>query len=155
MKLNTKSYWFTLLLLLSAVSAAAQFEVSPDHFDDNPPSSPQVAHSNSATDLKLQDLKMKIAEQKKLLASYQNQLLQKTALTEKARQALLNSGSAAERNDFLRQKGELRELHQSLAGPVREAQLALVRLERQQQALRPLAERRRKGSTTAALSARK
>ena len=123
MKLSTKSYWFTLLLL-SAVPAFAQFEISPDHFDDNPSSSRQVAHSNSATGLKLQDLKMQIGEQKKLLASYQGQLLQKTALMEKAREALRNSGSAAARNDFLRQQKELRELRQSLTGPVHEAKLA-------------------------------
>jgi hypothetical protein len=156
MKLSTKSYWFTLLLLLSAVPAFAQFEISPDHFDDNPSSSPQVAHSNSATDLKLQDLKMQIGEQKKLLASYQDRLLHKSALVAKARQALGNSSSAAVRNDFLRQKTELRELQRSLASPVHNAQLALARLERQQQALRPLADRRQaKANTTTVLSASK
>lgn len=152
MKLNAKSYCFTLLLLMMfAVPAVAQFEVSPDHFDDNPSSSRQADHSNSVTGLKLQ-----IAEQKKLLASYQDRLLQKSALVAKARQALGNSGSAAARNDYFRQKSELRELHQSLAGPVRNAQLALARLERQQQALRPLAgDHHSSGSTTAALSAAK
>jgi hypothetical protein len=156
MKLISKSYWFTLLLLMmSAVPAFAQFEISPDHFDDNSSSSPKAAHSNPATDLKQQNLKMKIGEQKKLLASYQGQLLQKTALMEKARQALRNSGSAAARNDFLRQQKELRELRQSLTGPVHEAKLALARLERQQQTLHPVAERRRKRSTTAILSASK
>ena len=151
MKLISKSYWFTLLLLMmSAVPAFAQFEISPDHFDDNPSSSQQADHSNSVAALRLQ-----IAEQKKLLASYQGQLLQKTALMEKSREALRNSGNAAARNDFLRQQRELRELRQSLAGPVREAKLALARLERQQQTLHPVAERRRKGSTTAILSASK
>jgi len=151
MKLISKSYWFTLLLLMmSAVPAFAQFEISPDHFDDNPSSSPKAAHSNPVAALRLQ-----IAEQKKLLASYQGQLLQKTALMEKSRQSLRNSGNAAARNDFLRQQRELRELRQSLAGPVREAKLALARLERQQQTLHPVAERRRKGSTTAILSASK
>jgi hypothetical protein len=152
MKLNAKSYWFTLLLLMMfAVPAVAQFEVSPDHFDDNPSSSRQGDHSNSVTSLKLQ-----IAEQKKLLASYQDRLLQKPALVTKARQAFGNSGSVTARNDFLRQKSELRELRQSLADPVRDAQLALARLERQQQALRPSARgRHAKGSTTAVLSASK
>ncbi|HEY1525553.1 MAG TPA: hypothetical protein VGH51_04880 [Candidatus Angelobacter sp.] len=152
MKLNARSYWFTLLLLMMfAVPAVAQFEVSPDHFDDNPSSSPQADHSNSVTSLRLQ-----IAEQKKLLASYQDRLLQKSALVAKARQALGNSGSAAARNDYFRQKSELRELHQSLAGPVRNAQLALARLERQQQASRPLAGgRHASGSITAALSTAK
>lgn len=150
--MNVRSYWFTLLLLMmSAVPACAQFEVSPDHFDDNPSSSRQSDHSNSVTSLKLQ-----IAEQKKLLASYQDRLLQKSALVMKARQALENSGSATARNDFLRQKSELRELRQSLGGPVRDAQLALARLERQQQALRPSARvRHARGSTTAVLSASK
>jgi hypothetical protein len=152
MKLNAKSYCFTLLLLMMfAVPAVAQFEVSPDHFDDNPSSSRQADLSNSVTGLKLQ-----IAEQKKLLAGYQDRLLQKSALVAKARQALGNSGSAAARNDYFRQKSELRELRQSLAGPVRNAQLALARLERQQQALRPLAGgRHASGSTTVALSAAK
>jgi phage shock protein A len=151
MKLISKSYWFTLLLLMmSAVPAFAQFEISPDHFDDNPSSSQQADHSNSVAALILQ-----IAEQKKLLASYQDQLLQKTALMEKARQALRNSGNAAARNDVLRQQRELRELRQSLTGPVHEAKLALARLERQQQTLHPVAERRRKRSTTAILSASK
>ena len=147
MKLNARYYWFTLLLMMFAVPAVAQFEVSPDHFDDNPSSSRQADHSNSVTGLRLQ-----IAEQKKLLAGYQDRLLQKSALVAKARQSLGNLDSAAARNDYLRQKGELRELHQSLAGPVRNAQLALARLERQQQTLRPLAG---SGSTTAALSAAK
>jgi hypothetical protein len=152
MKLNARSYWFTLLLLMiSAVPACAQFEVSPDHFDDNPSSSRQGNHSNSVTSLKGQ-----IAEQKKLLASYQDRLLQKSALVTKARQALENSGNATARNDFLRQKSELRELRQSLAGPVRDAQLALARLERQQEGLRPSARvRQARGSTTAVLSASK
>lgn len=152
MKLNARSYWFTLLLLMMfAVPAVAQFEVSPDHFDDNPSSSRQADHSNSVTGLRLQ-----IAEQKKLLDGYQDQLLQKSALVAKARQALGNSGSAAARNDYFRQKSELRELRQSLAGPVRNAQLALARLERQRQGLRPLADGHHvSGSTTVALSAAK
>jgi hypothetical protein len=76
MKLNARSCWLALLLLMmSAGPAVAQFEVSPDHVDDNPSSSRQVARSNSMTDLKLQG-----AEQKKLLASYQDRLRQKSAL---------------------------------------------------------------------------
>lgn len=152
MKLKAKSYCFTLLLVvLSAVPAAAQFEVSPDHFDDNPSSSRQSAHSNPVTSLKLQ-----IGEQKRLLASYQDRILQKSALVTKARQALEDSGSATARSDFLQQRSELRALRQSLAGPVRDAQLALARLERQQQALRPSARvRHARGSPTAVLSALK
>ena len=80
--------WFTLLLLMMlAVPAFAQFEVSPDHFDNNPSSTQQANHSNSVTSLRLQ-----IAEQKKLLDGYQEQLLQKSALVTKARQAIGNSG---------------------------------------------------------------
>jgi hypothetical protein len=152
MKLNARYYWFTLLLLMMlAVPAFAQFEVSPDHFDDNPSSTQQAKHSNSVTSLKLQ-----IVEQKKLLAGYQDQLLQKSALVAKAKQAIGNSGSAAARNDYFRQKSELRELRESLTGPVHNAQLALARLERQQQALHPLAGvHHPSGSTTAALSAAK
>ncbi len=155
MKLNVKSYCFTLLLLvLSAVPATAQFEVSPDHFDDNPSSSRQSTRSNAVTGLKLQDLKMQIGEQKKLLTSYQDRLLQKSALVTKARQALENSGSAAARKDFLKQKSELRELRQSLADPVRNAQLALTQLERQQQALHSSARAgHARASTTAVLAA--
>jgi hypothetical protein len=152
MKLKARSYWFPLLLLIMfAVPALAQFEVSPDHFDDNSSSARQANHSNSVTSLRL-----RIAEQKKLLAGYQDQLQQKSALVARARQALGNSGSAATRNDYFRQKSELRELRESLAGPVRNAQLALAGLERQRQALRsstggPHAS----GSTTAALAAPK
>ena len=76
MKLNARSYWLALLLLMmSAGPAVAQFEVSSDHVDDNPSSSRQVARSNSMTDIKLQ-----VAEQKKLLASYQDRLRQKSTL---------------------------------------------------------------------------
>ncbi|HEY2915486.1 MAG TPA: hypothetical protein VGK21_19120 [Candidatus Angelobacter sp.] len=155
MKLKARSYWFALLLLVMfSVPAVAQFEVSPDHFEDSSSSTRQVAHSNSAANLKLQDLKMQIGEQKKLLASFQDKLLQKSSLVAKARQALEDSGSAAARNDFLRQKKELRELRESLAGPVRDAQLHLARLERQQQALRPSARvPHAKGSPTTVLSA--
>jgi hypothetical protein len=152
MKLNARYYCLAVLLLMMfAVPAFAQFEVSPDHFDDNPSSSPQADHSKSVTSLRL-----KIAEQKKLLAGYQGQLLQKSALVAKARQALGNSSSAAARNDYFRQKSELRELRQSLGGPVRNAQLALVRLERQQRALHaPASVRHASGTTTTALSTRK
>ncbi len=157
MKLKVRPYWFTLLLLtMSAVPAAAQFEVSPDHFDDNSANNRQVTHSNSAANLKLQDLKMQIGEQKKLLASFQDRILQKSALVAKARQALGNSGSDSARNDYFRQKSELRELRESLAVPVHNAQRALARLERQQQALRPSARTRdTRSSTTAVLSASK
>src|SRR6185437_9583062 len=121
MKLKARTYWFALLLLvIFAVPAFAQFEVNPDHFDDNPPSSQQVARSNSAADLKLQ-----IAEQKKLLANFQDRFLEKSALVAKARQTLEDSGSVTARNDFLTQKRELRELRQSLAVPVHNAQLVL------------------------------
>ena len=161
MKLKARSYWFALLLLvMSAVPAGAQFEVNPDHFDDSSSSSRKVTHSNSAADLKLQDLKMQdlklqIREQKKLLVSYQGQLLEKSALVAKARQALGDSGSAAARNDLLRQKSELRELRESLANPIRDAQLALARLERQQQALRAARTRDTRSSSAAVLSASK
>ena len=65
MKLNARSCWLALLLLMmSAVPAVAQLEANPDHFNDNPSNSRQVARFNSMTDLKLQ-----IAKQKKLLAS--------------------------------------------------------------------------------------
>lgn len=139
--------WFLMLFLaVAVVPAVAQFEVSPDHFDDNPSSSRQADHSNSLTGLKL-----RVAEQKKLLAGYQDRLVQKTALVEKARQALENSGSATARNNLLRQKSDLRELRQSLDGPVRDAQLALVRLEQQQQALRPSARARHERSSTSAV----
>src|ERR1041385_5163537 len=147
MKLKARSYWFALLLLLmSAVPAVAQFEVNPDHFEDSSSSSQQVTHSNSAESLKLQ-----IAEQKKVLAGYQDQLLQKSAVVAKARQALSNSGSASARDDYFRQKSELRELRESLAVPVHNAQLTLVRLERQQHALRAAARTRDTRSSSAAL----
>src|SRR5215472_14509820 len=100
MKLNTRFYWFTLLLMImSAVPAFAQFEVSPDHFDDNASRIRPAAHSNSVA-----DLKAKIAEQEKLLAGYQDRLLKKSALVAEARPALGDSGSAAAQSDFLRQK---------------------------------------------------
>ncbi|HEU4414203.1 MAG TPA: hypothetical protein VFT65_05420 [Candidatus Angelobacter sp.] len=150
--MHAKFYWVALLLLaMSGVPACAQFEISPDHFDDNPSSSQQGGHSNWVATLKLQ-----IAEQKKLLASYQDRLLKKSALVTKAREALENSPSATVRDDLLRQKSELRELRLSLAGPIREAQLALARLERQQQALHPSARvLHARSSTTVALSASK
>ena len=150
MKLKARSYWFAVLLLvMSSVPVLAQFEVSPDHFEDSSSSTRQVAHPTSAANLKLQDLKMQIGEQKKLLMSYQDQLLEKSALVAKARQALGDSGSAAARNDLLRQKSELRELRESLASPVRDAQLALARLEQQQQALRAAARARNPRSSSA------
>jgi hypothetical protein len=146
MKLKARPYWFALLLLVMfAVPAFAQFEVSPDHFDDNPSSSPKVAHSNSAANLKLQ-----IAEHKKLLANFQDRLLEKSALVAKARQTLKDSGSVTARNDFLKQKSELRELRQSLAVPVQNAQL-IARLERQRQVLRAAARRRDTRSSSGAL----
>jgi hypothetical protein len=149
--MKLRFYWFLMLFVaMAVVRAVAQFEVSPDHFDDSPSVSQKPANSSPAANLKRQ-----IAEQKKLLASYQDRLLQKSALVTKARQALETSGSATARNDLLRQKSALRELRQSLGGPVREAQLVLARLERQRQALRPSAHSPEARSTNAVLSAAK
>jgi predicted nucleic acid-binding Zn-ribbon protein len=149
--MKLRSYWFLMFFLVMAVMpAVAQFEVSPDHFDDSPSNSHKSGNSTAAANLKRQ-----IAEQKKLLASYQDRLVQKSAQVAKARQALANSGNATARNDLLTQKSELRELRQSLAAPVREAQLVLARLERQQQALRPSTRSPHARSTNAVLSAAK
>jgi hypothetical protein len=149
--MKLRSYWFLMFFLVMAVvPAVAQFEVSPDHFDDGPSISQKLDNSSPAANLKRQ-----IAEQKKLLASYQDRLLQKSVQVAKARQALENSGNATARNDLLRQKSELQELRQSLAGPVHHAKLVLARLERQQQALRPSAPSSYARSTNAVLSASK
>jgi hypothetical protein len=109
-----------VLMMMSAVPAVVQFEVSPDNFNDNPSSSRQVARSNSMTDLKLQ-------------------------IAEHRRSCWPVTRTAFGRNPLWRE---------SLASPVCDAQLALSRLERQQQTLRSLAGcRHASGSTTAVVSA--
>lgn len=97
---------------------------------------------------------MQIGEEKKLLVSYKDQLVEQSALVARARQALGTSGSVSARDDYSRQSRELKELRESLAVPVHKAQLDLVRLERQQQALRLSAGTHHdRSSTTAILSA--
>lgn len=134
--------WFLMFLAMATVPAVAQFEVSPDHFDDD------SSNSRKFADARPQDaLKQQIAEQKALLASYQEQIQRKTAVMHRARYDVGSSAngadSAAARENFLRQQKELRDLRQVLAKPIHDARAALNQLERKQDALRPVAQRRR------------
>ena len=134
--------WFFMFVAMATVPAVAQFEVSPDHFDEDSSNRRKVA------DARPQDgLKQQIAEQKALLTSYQEQIQRKTAVMDRARYDVGSSAkgadSAAARENFLRLQRELRGLRQVLAKPIHDATVALNQLERKQDALRPIAQRRR------------
>lgn len=49
---------------------------------------------------------MQIGEEKKLLVSYKDQLVEQSALVARARQALGTSGSVSTRDDYSRQRRE-------------------------------------------------
>lgn len=139
MKLKLRFCWFLMFLAMATVPAVAQFEVSPDHFDEDSSNSRKVADARPQ-----EGLKQQIAEQRALLNSYQEQIQRKTAVMDRARYDAGSSAngadSAAAREKFLRQQRELRDLRQVLAKPIHDARVALNGLERKQAALRPVAQ---------------
>ena len=142
MKLKLRFFWFVTFLAMATVPAVAQFEVSPDHFDED------SSNRRTLADVRPQDaLKQQIAEQKALLASYQEQIQRKTAVVNRTGHDVGTSANgangAAARENFLRQQRELRDLRQVLAKPIHDASVALAGLERKQHALRPVAQARR------------
>ena len=142
MQLKLRFFWFLMFVAMATVPAVAQFEVSPDHFDEDSANGRKVADARP-----LEGLKQQIAEQKTLLASYQEQIQRKTAVMERARYNVGSSANAADkaaaRENFLTQQRELHELRQVLAKPIHDAIVALNGLERKQDALRQVAQRRR------------
>ena len=142
MQLKLRFCWFLMFLTMATVPAVAQFEVSPDHFDEDSANGRKVADARP-----LEGLKQQIAEQKTLLASYQEQIQRKTAVMDRARYNVGSSANgadkAAARENFLTQQRELHELRQALAKPIHDARVALHGLERKQNALRQVAQRRR------------
>jgi len=142
MQLKLRFFWFLMFVAMGTVPAVAQFEVSPDHFDEDSSNSRKVADARP-----LEGLKQQIAEQKALLASYQEQIQRKTAVMHRARYDVGSpadgADNAAARENFLRQQRELRGLRQVLAKPIHDARVALIGLERKQDALRQVAQRRR------------
>lgn len=122
-----------LLMTLPALPALAQFEVSPDHFDEMSGASSQNSDSRRHDELRQQ-----IAIQQARLEIYRKQIEAEAALVEEARQILISAGSpdgAGEIVDLYMRQKALEALRQSLAGPIREAQAVLAGLERERGSL--------------------
>src|ERR1700748_1911196 len=133
MQLKLRFFWFLMFvaMAMATVPAVAQFEVSPDHFDEDSANGRKVADARP-----LEGLKQQIAAQKTLLASYQEQIQRKTAVMDRARYNVGSSANgadkAAARKKFLTQQREPPELRQVLAKPIHDAIVALNGLERKQ-----------------------
>lgn len=107
-------FLFSVFALATIQPAAAQFEVSPDHFDR--PAVPQTQQSMRAE----QKLKDNIADEQALLQSYKEQLAAEVQKVEDLRQELISAGINGDgadqyRTALLSEQEELQTLQASLA----------------------------------------
>jgi hypothetical protein len=124
-----------VLAVLFSVPAVAQFEVSPDHFDD-PPATPAQTSAAQKEHVRLQ-----MASAQAELKKCHKQIENKAAEVEQARQLLLSpAGSADEAGEsfaLAARERELKQLKTSLAAPIHEAELRIAKLQRDQNAAAP------------------
>jgi hypothetical protein len=117
------------VMALMALPAAAQSEVSPDHFEDQP----STKSSNAAPQTGHKTLQQRMAAEQAQLESYLRQIKEKAAQVEKARQLqIASAGSTNELGNSMtlaeEEKG-LKRLKQSLAGPIHETEARIARLQ--------------------------
>ena len=121
------------LAVLFSVPAVAQFDVSPDHFDD-PPATPAQASVAQKENIRFQMARAQ-AELKKCHKQIEN----KAAEVEQARQLLLSpTGSADEAGEsfaLAERERELKQLKKALAAPIHDAELRIAKLQRDQNAV--------------------
>src|ERR1700757_4086961 len=123
------------LAVLFSVPAAAQFEVSPDHFDEPPATPVQTSAAQK------ENARLELARARAELRKCRKQIEDKTAEVEQARQLLLSpAGSADEAGEsfaLAARERELKQLKKRLAGPIHDAELRIAELQRDQNVAPP------------------
>lgn len=108
------------------VPAVAQFEISPDHFDE--PSPAKISRPVKPQT----DIHSKIREQQRLLERYNAQIKAKLLEVDAAMEDLINHGNQAGRAEACRiHQRELEKLTKDLALPISQAQARLTSLKRE------------------------
>jgi hypothetical protein len=108
------------------IPAVAQFEISPDHFDEPLPAEVSRPAKPQA------DIHSKIREQQQLLEGYNAQIRAKSLEIDAALEDLSNHGNEAGQAEacWIHQR-ELEKLNQDLALPISQAQARLASLKRE------------------------
>jgi len=121
---NYKKLAMAATMLLSfVVPAAAQSEISPDHFDE--PAAPVAAKATPAQ----QEIQVQIAEQLSVLDRCQAQIKTKTDEMKSTMQSLSVSGNeAGEAEALMAQERQLQTLNASMAPQIAMAQAKLATL---------------------------
>ena len=123
-----------LALALMTLPAWAQFDVTPDHFDEQ-----TAVAARAAAPQAMSMQQQQIAAEQARLNGYHKQIADKAAQVEQARQVLTSpTGSADEAGESIAlaaQQKQLNNLKKSLAGPMRESELRMARLQKDQNAV--------------------
>lgn len=135
----------SVLMAMLAIPAVAQFEVSPDHFDDNPAETPRASNSQRHATIEQQ-----LAKHQAWLRDYHKRIKIQATLVEEARQKLNSLAEDTEREAAkiavqARQR-DLEALQRSLAGPIRYTKATISALKTQRKSvataeLRPMTPR--------------
>jgi septal ring factor EnvC (AmiA/AmiB activator) len=112
-----------IVAALVAVPCSAQFEITPDHFDE----------TRAVIGAQTAKARQQIAAMQTKLESYRQRIASKTAEVEKAELHLISSARTTEKSDanlaLAVRQGELKKLWQSLSAPIHAAELSIVRLQ--------------------------
>jgi hypothetical protein len=112
-----------ILAALVAVPCSAQFEITPDHFDD----------SRAAVGAKTAKAQQQIAAMQAKLEGYRQRITSKTAEVEKAELLLISSARQTEESDaslaLAARQEELKKLWLSLAAPIHSAEFRIAKLQ--------------------------
>jgi hypothetical protein len=113
-----------VVMAMLALPAVAQFEPSPDHFDDNPPENARISQRVT--------IQQQLSTHQATLRDCRKRIKFQAALLEQARQKVKSLGDpiekeAAEVAVQARQK-DLEALQRSLAEPIRLAKVAIASL---------------------------
>lgn len=123
-----------VLMATLALPAVAQFEISPDHFDDNPAENPRIADSH-----RLAQIEQQLATHRARLTGYHKRIKAQVALVEEARQKLNSVAESTERavaNIALQaRQRDLEALRRSLARPIRYAKATIAGLKTERKSL--------------------
>jgi hypothetical protein len=123
------------LAVLLSIPAAAQFEVSPDHFNEPPATPVQTSAAQK------ENARLELASARAELKKCRKQIEDKTAEVAQARQLLLSpAGSADEAGEsfaLAAREKELNQLRKTLAAPIHDAELRIAELQRDQNVAPP------------------
>jgi chromosome segregation ATPase len=116
-----------VLITALALPAVAQFEVSPDHFEDSIAEDPPIANAGSH-----KEIEKHLATDQARLTGYQEQIKTQVALVEAARKQLNSlverTEKAAARIALQARQRDLEALRSSLAWPIRYAKASIAAL---------------------------